>query len=110
MPRGIICIAPGCPGNKEKRIDNYHSILSADAGATMRPYPLAPLSVGSAGKIEDMGVGQVGKKKFPELGLPGVEILNGACRSILHLSRGSQSPYSEKSKKSENLPKTYSKI
>ena len=34
------------------------------------------------------------KKKFPELGLPGVEILNGACTSILHLSRGSQLPYS----------------
>ena len=28
----------------------------------MRRYPLAPLSVGSAGKIEDMGVGKVGEK------------------------------------------------
>ena len=38
----------------------------------------------------------VGGKKFSELGLPGVEILSGACTSILHLSRGSQLPYSEK--------------
>ena len=45
-----------------------------------------------------MGGRKSRKKKFPELGLPGVEILNGACTSILHLSRGSQSPYSEKTK------------
>ena len=43
------------------------------------------------------------EKKFSELGLPGVEILSGACTSILHLSRGSQLPYSEKSKKSKIL-------
>ena len=77
------------------------SLLSADAGniGTMRPYPLAPLSVGSAGQIEDRRSEKSENKKFPELGLPGVEILNGACTSILHLSRGSQSPYSEKTKK-----------
>ena len=46
----------------------------------------------------------VGEKKFSELGLPGVEILSGACTSILHLSRGSQLPYSENPKKN---PKFY---
>ena len=69
----------------------------------MLSYPIPPLSDTSDTKIEG-GCQKGRKKKFSELGLPGVEILNGACRSILHLSRGSQLPYSEKSKKSENLP------
>ena len=38
------------------------------------------------------------------MGLPGVEKLNGPCGILLHLSRGSQLPYSEKSeKKSDDL-------
>ena len=37
------------------------------------------------------------KMKFSEMGLPGVEKLNGPCGILLPLSRGSQLPYSEKS-------------
>ena len=37
------------------------------------------------------------KIKFSEIGLPGVEKLNGPCGIRLPLSRGSQLPYSEKS-------------
>ena len=37
------------------------------------------------------------KMKFSEMGLPGVEKLNGPCGILLPLSRASQLPYSEKS-------------
>ena len=37
-------------------------------GRTVRPYPLAPLSVGSAGKIEDRG-SEKSEKKVPRIGL-----------------------------------------
>ena len=75
----------------------------------------APLSVSSPirwlrRKNRGYGGRKSRKTKFPELGLPGVEILNGACTSILHLSRGSQSPYSEKSKKSEHLTKNIQNV
>ena len=37
--------------------------------------------------------------KFSEMGLLGVEKLNGPCGILLHLSRASELPYSEKSEK-----------
>ena len=79
----------------------YHAPLSVGSPIRWlrRAYPLAPPEKSRIGGRKSR------KKKFPELGLPGVEILNGACTSILHLSRGSQSPYSEKSKKSRYLIK-----
>ena len=36
--------------------------------ASMRPYPLAPLSVGSAGEVEDRG-SEKSEKQVPRIGL-----------------------------------------
>ena len=42
---------------------------------------------------------KIQKMKFSGMGLPGVEKLNGPRGILLHLSRASQLPYSEKSEK-----------
>ena len=51
-----------------------------------------------------MGLGahkvpKISKKKFPELGLPGLESVSAACGSILHTIRPSKRPYNAKSEK-----------
>ena len=44
-----------------------------------------------------MGAVKNRKSKFSELGLPGGEIVEGPCRSILHTTRPCQLPYGAKS-------------
>ena len=65
----------------------------------MHSTPIAPVLDSSAAK-KSGGAKNVADKKFSELGWPGVEILNGACTSILHPPRGSQLPYNKTSKTS----------
>ena len=64
----------------------------------MLSYPLAPLSVSSATKTEGRrgeggGRKKVGKKRFSEWGLPGVENVPTPLETIFKLSRAPHRPY-----------------
>ena len=63
-------------------------------------YPELVCKYGSAMSHELVSMGRpikCSKNSFSELGLPGVEIVNGLCRNIFDNSRPPQLPYNEQS-------------